>query len=100
MKRLKSKLLSDPNTTTYKQIYEGSMIVDDPAHPSMLPYTDYNATYYSDSIGFEITATHKLAQDKPTVTISIPSERLGLERIDKSLERVIADFYCNTKTTR
>lgn len=93
MKRLKSKLLSDPNTTTYKQIYEGSMIVEDPAHPSILPYTDYNATYYSDSVGFEITATHKLAQDKPTVTISIPCERLGLEEIDKSMECVIADFY-------
>ena len=93
MKRLKSKLLSDPNTTTYKQIYEGSMIVEDPAHPSILPYTDYNATYYNDSVGFEITATHKLAQDKPTVTISIPCERLGLEKIDKSMECVIADFY-------
>lgn len=93
MKRLKSKLLSDPNTTTYKQIYEGSMIVEDPAHPSILPYTDYNATYYSDSVGFEITATHKLAQDKPTVTISIPCERLGLEEIDKNMEVVIADFY-------
>lgn len=93
MKRLKSKLLSDPNTTTYKQIYEGSMIVEDPAHPSMLPYTDYNTTYYSDSIGFEITATHKLAQDKPTVTISIPCERLGLEKVDKRMEVVIADFY-------
>ena len=93
MKRLKSKLLSDPNTTTYKQIYEGSMIVEDPAHPSILPYTDYNATYYSESVGFEITATHKLAQDKPTVTISIPCERLGLEESDKSMECVIADFY-------
>lgn len=93
MKRLKSKLLSDPNTTTYKQIYEGSMIVEDSAHPSILPYTDYNATYYSDSVGFEITATHKLAQDKPTVTISIPCERLGLESIDKRMECVIADFY-------
>ena len=93
MKRLKSKLLSDPNTTTYKQIYEGSMIVEDPAHPSILPYTDYNATYYNDSVGFEITATHKLAQDKPTVTISIPCERLGLEDVDKSMECVIADFF-------
>ena len=93
MKRLKSKLLSDPTTITYKQIYEGSMHIEDPAHPSMLPYTDYNATYYNDSIGFEITATHKLAQDKPTVTIRIPCERLGLEEIDKSLECVIADFF-------
>ncbi len=39
MKRLKNKILSmEPNTTTYKAMYEGSMIIEDPAHPTMEPY--------------------------------------------------------------
>ena len=89
MKRLKNKLLSmEPNTTTYKEMYEGSMIIVDPAHPGMLPYEDYDATYYSEDVGFEITPTHKLAQDKPTVTVRIPTDRLGLG----SVSAAAADF--------
>ena len=43
MKRLKNKILSmEPNTTTYKAMYEGSMIIEDPAHPTMEPYVDYS----------------------------------------------------------
>lgn len=35
MKRLKNKILSmEPNTTTYKAMYEGSMTIVDPAHPT------------------------------------------------------------------
>ena len=93
MKRLKSKILSmEPNTTTYKSIYEGSMTIVDPAHPSVKPYTDYSPTYYNDNVGFEITTTHKLAQDKPTVVISIPCEALGIDIPDKSTESAEADF--------
>lgn len=89
MKRLKNKLLSmEPNTTTYKEMYEGSMIIVDPAHPGMLPYEDYDATYYREDVGFEITPTHKLAQDKPTVTVRIPTDRLGLG----SVSAAAADF--------
>ena len=52
MKRLKCKLLSmQANTTTYKEIYEGSMLVRDPSHPSLEPYLDYNATYYREDVG-------------------------------------------------
>ena len=69
----------DPNTTTYKQMYEGSMIVSDPAHPTIEPWTEYDPIYYHEEIGFEITVTHKLAQDKPTVTIRIPCTALGID---------------------
>ena len=94
MKRLKNKILSMvPNTTTYKAMYEGSMIIEDPAHPTMEPYVDYSSTYYNESIGFDISTTHKLAQDKPTVVISIPCATLGIDIPDKSTESVEAD-YC------
>ena len=82
----------EPNTTTYKAMYEGSMIIEDPAHPTMEPYVDYSSTYYNESIGFDISTTHKLAQDKPTVVISIPCTTLGIDVPDKSTESVEADF--------
>ena len=93
MKRLKNKILSmEPNTTTYKAMYEGSMTIVDPSHPTMEPYVDYSSTYYNESVGFEISTTHKLAQDKPTVVISIPCAILGIDIPDKSTENVEADF--------
>lgn len=93
MKRLKNKILSmEPNTTTYKAMYEGSMTIIDPAHPTMEPYIDYSSTYYNESVGFDISMTHKLAQDKPTVVISIPCTTLEIDIPDKSTENVEADF--------
>ena len=77
MKRLKSKLLAmEPNTQTYEEMYSGRLVYRDPAHPDRLPMPDYNPTYYRENVGFEITATHKLAQDKPTVPIIIPYDRI------------------------
>ena len=81
----------EPNTTTYKAMYEGSMTIVDPAS-TMPPYVDYSSTYYNENIGFDISTTHKLAQDKPTVVISIPCTTLGIDIPDKSTESVEADF--------
>ncbi len=93
MKRLKNKILSmESNTSTYKEIYEGSMTIIDPSHPTMEPYVDYSSLYYNESVGFDISVTHKLAQDKPTVVISIPCVTLGIDPPDKSTESVVADF--------
>ena len=93
MKRLKNKLLSmEPNTSTYKDMYEGSMIVEDPSYPTMKSYVDYSSIYYNENIGFNISVTHKLAQDKPTVVISIPCATLGINIPEKSTESVEADF--------
>lgn len=93
MKRLKNKLLSmESDTAAYKAMYEGSMRIEDPAHPTMEPYVDYSSIYYNESVGFEITTTHKLAQDKPTVVISIPCVTLGIDIPEKSAEDVEADF--------
>ena len=81
----------ESDTATYKAMYEGSMTVIDTS-TTMPSYTDYNSTYYSDSIGFDISATHKLAQDKPTVVISIPCATLGIDIPDRSVENAEADF--------
>ncbi len=75
MKRLKSKLLSmEPNTTTFKEMYEGTMLVV-PA-TTQEPWVDYDSTYYREEVAYRIELTHKLAQDKPTVTVMIPTDRL------------------------
>lgn len=93
VKRLKSKLLSMlPHTTTYKEIYEGTITVIDPDCPTMPPFDDFDSTYYKENIGFEISRTHKLALDKPTLVISIPCDTLGIDIPNKSLETVVSDF--------
>lgn len=89
MKRLKNKLLSmEPNTATYSEMYNGILIVSDPKRPWELPETRYDPTYYNGDIGFMITVTHKLAQDKPTVTVMIPCELLGISEYND----IAADF--------
>ena len=93
MKRLKNKLLSmESDTTAYNAMYEGSIFIQDPTHPSIDPYVDHCPIYYNESVGFEITATHKLALDKPTVVIGIPCTTLGIDIPDKSVESAEADF--------
>ncbi len=78
MKRLKQTILQmETNTKTYKEMYEGRMFVH-PYQGTMAPYEDMDSTYYREDIGYRIERTHKLAQDKPTITISIPVKHLGI----------------------
>jgi hypothetical protein len=75
LKRLKSKLLAmEPNTATYTEMYNGSISIADPRGGPSIHADD--PVYYNDQIGFEITGTHKLAQDKPTVKIIIPYDQV------------------------
>ncbi len=77
MKRLKQMILSmEANTKTYKEMYEGRMLVK--PYNNIMPYEDFDSTYYRDDIGYRFERTHKLAQDKPTITISIPVKYLGI----------------------
>ncbi len=94
MKRLKTIMTSmNANTTTYWEMYDGAMIVSVPANPWIQPYVDHDATYYhNDDIGFEISETHKLAKDKPTVLITIPCSVLGIDEPKKEHEEAVADF--------
>lgn len=90
MKRLKNILLAmQPKTTTYESMYEGGMNVIDSSGESSV---EYSSVYYAGDIGFHITRTHKLAQDKPTVTISIPCESLGINAPGKPVQVHAADF--------
>ena len=89
MKRLKKILLStDQNTTTFTEMYNGLMMVSDPEAPNIEPWPEYDPTYYFEDIGFSFSSTHKLAQDKPTVTVIIPCDRLGIEEPNDA----VADF--------
>ena len=82
----------EPDTASYSAMYEGSMYVEDPSHPTIDPYVDHCPIYYNENVGFEITVTHKLAQDKPTVVIGIPCTALGIAIPDSSTECAEADF--------
>ena len=57
------------NTGTYTQMYNGPLVFapDD---------VEYDPRYYSLNAGFMISPTHRLAQDRPTVTVCIPAEKL------------------------
>lgn len=78
MKRLKQKILGmEANTKTYRAMYEGRMMVH-PYGANILPYEDFDSTYYEGEVGYRIEQTHKLALDKPTITISIPVRLLGI----------------------
>ena len=77
MKRLKSILLKmEPNTTAYKELYEGEMLV---VPNKGQPFDDYDNCYYFGDIGYKFEQTNKLAQDKPTVTFSIPIDLLDFD---------------------
>lgn len=90
MKRLKYLLLqAEPNTTTYKQIYNGEVFVRIFSnHKELDSETEYDSTYWHDDISYTINHTHKLALDKPTITIQIPTEQLNI----KTYEMASADF--------
>ena len=55
--------------------------------------------YYNEDIGFKITGTHKLAQDKPTVTINIPIEMLSMEEdtLQSHTSAIAAADHCLRK---
>ena len=75
MKRLKDYLLHmNPKSTTYQEIYEGKMILPTPGGSEDV----FDSTYWREEIAFKIERTHKLALDKPTITISLPIKELKL----------------------
>lgn len=69
----------DQDTHTYPEMYDAELFVVDPERLTAAPDKCFDPIYYNEDIGFKITGTHKLAQDKPTVTINIPIEMLSME---------------------
>ena len=79
MNRLKHYLLNmQSNTTTYKEMYDGKSIL---VLPNREPEDQYDPVYWHEDISCEISYTHKLAYSKPTLTWSIPVEKLGFDTV-------------------
>lgn len=94
MKRLKHYLLGmENNTTTYKEMYEGKIIIPGGTYgnPGDFAEEQYDPTYWSDDLSVTVTATNKLAQDKPTLTWQIPADALGV--LPEACTAAAAD-YC------
>lgn len=102
MKRLRHFLLSmEEKTTTYPRIYEGVAIIPGGTcgNPSDKDDIQSDPTYwYGEDFAFTITQTHKLAQDKPTVTVAIPLGHLGLA--DDDCIPAVADDCLRTFATQ
>ena len=71
----------DNTTSTYKEMYEGEMIVYFPPKANgdvIEPEIQYDSVYWKDEVAYVVERSHKLALDKPTVTIQIPCNLLGI----------------------
>ena len=92
----------DLNTTTYQEMYNGSIVIIDPEAEWAPPICTQDPTYYKGEIGFTVTGTHKLAQDKPTVTVVIPRDYILSDKrrsdILKRLEYYLRGMEENTST--
>ena len=93
VKRLKHYLLGmEPTTTTYREMYEGKITI--PAgtygNPGDFAEIQHDPTYWYDELSVTVTTTHKLAQDKPTLTWQIPADALGL--LPEACTAAAADF--------
>ncbi len=98
MKRLAYFLRNmDQDTHTYPEMYDAELFVVDPERAA--PDKCFDPIYYNEDIGFKITGTHKLAQDKPTVTINIPIEKLSMEEdtLQSHTSAIAAADHCLRK---
>lgn len=81
MKRLKNIMLKmNEKSITFAEVYDGAYVIPAccEANPSAFSILENDPTYWQDNVFYEITATHKLAQDCPTVVIGIPCDILGI----------------------
>lgn len=100
MKRLAYFLRNmDQDTHTYPEMYDAELFVVDPERLTAAPDKCFDPIYYNEDIGFKITGTHKLAQDKPTVTINIPIEKLSMEEdtLQSHTSAIAAADHCLRK---
>lgn len=71
------------DTHTYKEMYEGKVFAQINTGKQILEHLEehFDTTYWSDEIGYFFEMSHKMKKDKPTVTVQIPLERLGINEI-------------------
>ena len=94
--------LMDKKTTTYryktrvsggfaqKDIYEGECYVVVAGRAKGDPIVRREPTYWHNGIAYTMDRTNKLAIDRPTITISIPIDKLGMSEADTT--PAAADF--------
>lgn len=91
MNRLKSCLLQmENNTKTFKEMYEGKVIVPPgtPGNPSGFPDIYSDPTFWFSDISMTIEMTNKTSLDCPTLLFAIPAEKIGIDTYSVA----IADF--------
>ena len=97
MKRLKYYFkLMERDTATYNyrgednkqhSLYDGDMLMfypepDDPLAGERDPETIHDSTYYDDSHAYTVEMSNKMAKDKPTVTVAIPTDEIDPRLLD------------------
>lgn len=83
----------DSDTFSYKEMYQGNLDMHFPSTSwnghEMPSEMHYDPIYWFKDYSFKITNTNKLAQDKPTLTWNIPTEKLGFTNTT-----AVAADYC------
>ena len=96
MKRLKYYFkLMERDTATYNyrgddnrqhSLYDGEMLMIYPEHEDPTddrePETVRDTTYYDDSHAYTVELSNKMAKDKPTVTVAIPTDEIDPRLLD------------------
>lgn len=97
MKRLKYYFkLMERDTSTYNyrgednrqhSLYDGDMLMfypepEDPFAGEREPEIVHDSTYYDDSHSYTVEMSNKMAKDKPTVTIAIPTDEIDPRLLD------------------
>lgn len=67
-----------PDNHTYKEIYDGRMIMPRGQHD---PEDHSSPVYWDEDISYEITKSNKFELDRPTILIGIPIELLGIQKL-------------------
>ena len=75
------------NTATYAEMYNGKLSFG-PGN------ADYDPRYFSGNVSYRITATNKLAQDVPTVTVCVPMDTL-IGRTEGGMPLKRLKYYLN-----
>jgi hypothetical protein len=96
MKRLKYYFkLMERDTATYNyrgednkqhSLYDGDMLLFYPEHDDPTddrePETVRDSTYYDDSHAYTVELSNKMAKDKPTVTVAVPTDEIDPRLLD------------------
>ncbi|MBQ8578467.1 MAG: hypothetical protein IJ449_10975 [Clostridia bacterium] len=95
MQRLQGFILgAEKNDDSYARVYEGAM------YDAFAAETVYEAVYWQDGIGFEVTKSKKNEPARPTVTVRVAFDALGNEEDEdmKRLKHYLLNLQTNDET--